>query len=346
LRTRSDLIRLLGAFLGSALLVALQGFAQYFFFAGLLQGSLEGDRVRAVYGSANSIGLFFDYILPLGMSLLIAQIGRAWHTRGTWWFCLLTLVLLVPMAGVLVLSQSLGSALALLVALLFILAMSIRERKALLLSALVFLVIVMGATLLLHKPLLDFLSHWHDNTRGISTTSKRFYLWESAWNMIRSHSWFGVGMNNWLCYYSHNRICPLSGTIKHPFLMVTVPGTLHHGTGLADEPTLSHPHNIFLHVWVSIGIFGLLAFVTLLGLFAWLFARVFRTVRYSSRAEVKALEWIVLGVGAAMLAALCQGLVDSSFLEQDLAFCFWTLIALLFILRMCAGTPWRGKLAR
>ncbi len=46
-----------------------------------------------------------------------------------------------------------------------------------------------------------------------------------------------------------------------------------------------------------------------------------------------------------MLAALCQGLVDSSFLKQDLDFCFWMLVAVLLILRVLSGTPWRGKLS-
>ena len=44
-----------------------------------------------------------------------------------------------------------------------------------------------------------------------------------------------------------------------------------------------------------------------------------------------------------MLAAFLHGQVDSSFLEQDLAFCFWTLVAALLLLRMLSGTPWRGR---
>jgi putative inorganic carbon (HCO3(-)) transporter len=46
-------------------------------------------------------------------------------------------------------------------------------------------------------------------------------------------------------------------------------------------------------------------------------------------------------VGAAMLAALVQGQVDSAFLEQDLSFCFWTLVAVLLLLRVLSQTPWR-----
>jgi putative inorganic carbon (hco3(-)) transporter len=50
---------------------------------------------------------------------------------------------------------------------------------------------------------------------------------------------------------------------------------------------------------------------------------------------------MTVGVGAALLAALVQGQVDSSFLEQDLAFCFWMLIVALLLLRALSSTPWR-----
>src|SRR5581483_11812864 len=68
LRTRQDAKRLLWAFLGSALVIAVVGLIQTFFFARQLQPPLGDGRAYAMYGSANSIGLFFDYALPLGMA--------------------------------------------------------------------------------------------------------------------------------------------------------------------------------------------------------------------------------------------------------------------------------------
>src|SRR5713226_7594481 len=68
LRTRQDVARLLAALLASALIVSLLGMAQYFFFKKQLV--LESDgvrRVHAMYGSANSIGLFFDYVCRLAL---------------------------------------------------------------------------------------------------------------------------------------------------------------------------------------------------------------------------------------------------------------------------------------
>lgn len=342
LRTRADVKRLLWAFLGSAMIIAIAGLIQYFFFANQLQTGFSGDRARAMYGSANSIGLFFDYALPFAMALLIFQIGKSLRAAGKWWSVLLILLGLVPLVAVLIFSQSLGSALALPVALLFILAMSVRKRKILLIGAAALVVLGLGGGFVLRHQITSFLTNWHNSSQGISTLTKRLYLWQSAWQMIQHHALFGVGMDNWLCYYSPNSVCAISHNIHPHYWITRIPGT-NQFTGLQYEPTLSHPHDIFLQIWVSIGVFGLLAFLAVLGLFSWLFARVVRTVRRSPESEIASFEWMVLGVGGAMLAAICQGLVDSSFLEQDLAFCFWTLVAALLILRVLTKTSWRRK---
>ncbi len=344
LRTRQDMKRLLGAFLGCALVVAFAGLIQYFFFAQQLQPPAGDGRAHAMYGSANSIGLFFDYALPIGVALLVFQVSKALNARGKWWPSLVILLGFVPLVGVLYLSQSLGSALALPVALLFILALSVRSRKKLLIGTIVLVVLIAAAGIVLRHQITHFLATWHDNSKGISTVSKRYYLWISAWHMIQAHPVFGVGMDNWLCHYSLNTVCTVSKTTQPHYWVITIPGT-NLPTGLHDEPNLSHPHDIFLHVWVSMGIFGLLAFVAVLALFYWLFARIVRTVRSAASAEIAGLEWIVVGVGGSMLAALCQGLIDSAFLEQDLAFCFWMLVAALLILRVLTGTNWRRQLA-
>src|ERR1051326_1832854 len=85
LRSRQDVTRLLGALLASGLLVALFGLMQYFFFKDQLV--LESDgirRVHAMYGSANSIGLLFDYVLPVGLALVISRTQSPWSAGPSW----------------------------------------------------------------------------------------------------------------------------------------------------------------------------------------------------------------------------------------------------------------------
>ncbi len=102
LRTRQDVTRLLLAMLLSGMVVALIGMAQYFLFRNQLVLEADGiRRVHAMYGSANSIGLLFDYVLPIGLALLLV---RAWTTTSIWrskWVLIGVIVICLPMLLVL-----------------------------------------------------------------------------------------------------------------------------------------------------------------------------------------------------------------------------------------------------
>src|SRR6266849_1925588 len=344
LRTRQDVIRLLLAMLGSGLIVALLGMAQYFLFRNQLVMESDGiRRVHAMYGSANSIGLFFDYVLPIGLALILVKIRTASGIFGSWWVRIGAIAICVAMLLVLYLSQSLGAWIAIFVAALFVIALKFSNRKVVLLSGLVFVIALSAILLVFYKPITAIIFEHHASVAGVGTLTKRLYLWQSALRMIHDHVWFGVGMENWLCYYSYNSVCFSPALLNHHYWILRDPVT-HALTGLQDEPTLSHPHNIFLHVWVSIGIFGLLAFIAVLVFFYWLFARILISLRNAKTAYDPYLRWMTVAVGAAMLAALIQGQVDSSFLAQDLSFCFWMLVTALLLLRVLTGTPWRGRL--
>ncbi len=343
LRTRQDVARLLVAMLISGLVVAVLGNAQYFLFRSQLV--LESDgirRVHAMYGSANSIGLFFDYVLPIGLALILVKAWTATSKRGSRVILICAIAICLPMLLVLYLSQSRGAWFAIGVAFLFILTLSIRNRKVLIASGLIGIVVLGVVAVVFHQPILNFLIAGHQNIYGISTLTKRLFLWQSALGMIRDHLWFGVGMENWLCYYSPNTVC-VDPALVHHYWILQSPFT-GASTGLSDEPTLSHPHNIFLHVWVSMGLFGILAFIGVLVLFFWLFVRILISLHKSGTARDSSMWWMTIGVGAAMIAGVVQGQVDSSFLGQDLSFCFWMLVSTLLLLRILSGTSWRGSL--
>ncbi len=340
LRTRRDITRLLLALLATAFVVALIGFAQYFVLKDLFTSvpTLDAsDRVHAMYGSANSIGLLFDYTLPIGFALMLTKIRKN-SALESWWFRVILLAAYVPLLFVLYESQSRGAWVAIAVALLFVVALSIPNRKVLLVGGLALIVVVAVFALLFHTRIINFIVEDHTSASGISTVTKRLYLWQVALNMIHDSPWFGYGMDNWLCHYSLNTLC-LTPHLYHYW--GSVPGAYN---ALHSEPDLSHPHNILLHIWVSMGVFGLLAFISILLLFYWLFARILASL--SAGTAQNRTRWMTLGIGAAMLAALIQGMVDSSFLEQDLAFCFWMLVAALLVLRVLSGTPWRPRASR
>ncbi len=337
LRYLGDIRRLLVALLASGLIVAILGVIQFHFFKNTLVLESDGiKRVHVMYGSANSIGMLFDYILPISLALVVAR--AASNDRPSWWRRLLAIGLCLPFLYVLYLTQSIGAWIAITVAALFIGACSLRNRRVLLISISSFVAVLGVAFFFFHTRILNLIFTNHLDKNHVSTVTKRIYLWQTALNMIHDRPWFGFGMDNWLCYYSTNKTCPTSGW----HYLINVDPVTHISTDLKFEPDLSHPHNVLLHIWVSMGIFGVLAFIAIMVLFFWLFVRVLRYLRANKKNWT--LQWMTLGVGTAMLAAMVQGLGDSAFLEQDLAFCFWILIVALLVLRKLSGTPWRGKI--
>lgn len=349
LRTRQDLLRLLLALFGSGLIIAFLGCIQYFFFRSTIVPDVDGiRRVTAVYSSGNGIGTFFDYILPIGLALVLSRLSWKWR--------LPVLICCIPFLFVLYESGSRGALLlAMPTALLFIVAFAIRNRRILLIASITFVIMVAIIGSLYSQKIINAVLDGHTSSHGQSTVLERPWLWLTALDMIHDSPWLGYGMDNWLCHYSNSyyNICLyphgfpggkwVPGPPPHPPLHAywITRDPAGQPTGLGNEPSLSHPHNIFLQVWVSIGIFGLLAFLAILALFYWTFARLLRYLVLVHPKEYELLRSLVVGIGAGMLAALVQGLGDSSFLEQNLAFCFWILVAALLLIRVRVGMPWR-----
>jgi O-antigen ligase len=349
LRSRQDVTRLLLALLGSGFIIALLGCIQYFFFKNTITPDLDvARRIATVYGSGNSIGTFFDYTFPIGLAFVLSCLSWKWRLSA--------LLCCIPFCFVLYQSDSRGALLlALPAALLFIIAFAIRNRKIRLIAASTFIVVaaLIGS---LYSPKITFsIVNGHTSSQGQSTALKRPWLWLTALDMIHDSPWLGYGMDNWLCHYSNSWynecLYPngfpagkwIPGQPPHPALhayWITQDPATGQPTGMGDEPALSHPHNIFLHVWVSIGIFGLLAFITVLVFFYWTFTRLLQYLALTRPPGYELLRWLLVGIGAAMLAALVQGQVDSTFLEQNLAFCFWILVAALLLVRAIVGMPW------
>jgi len=352
LRSRQDVTRLLLALFGSGFIIALLGCVQYFFFKNMIVPDIAGaQRITTVYGSGNNIGTFFDYTLPIGLALVLSRLSWKWR--------LAVFLVCIPFCFILYESGSRGAlVLGIPAALLFIIAFAIRNRKTLLITSGVFILVVALIGSLYSQKIITSILGGHTSGRGQSTVMERPWLWLTALDMIHDSPWLGYGMDNWLCHYSnswtHNKCLYPNGYPAgmrwvsdanpnpplHAYSINTDP-TTGQLTGLQDDADLSHPHNIFLHVWVSIGVFGLLAFIAVLILFYWTFARLLRYLALIQPPHSELLRWLLVGIGAAMLAALVQGQGDSAFLEQDLTFCFWVLVTTLLLLRAIIGMPWR-----
>jgi O-antigen ligase len=120
----------------------------------------------------------------------------------------------------------------------------------------------------------------------------RLDLWLSSLQMLRDHPLLGIGLDNFAYLY----------------------GQFYVRAGAVAEPNLSHPHNWVLHVWLELGLVGLIAFV-------WLLVRFWKAALSSN-------GWLVAGAMGAMADMLVHGLIDNSYFLVDLAFVFWLTLAL------------------
>jgi len=81
------------------------------------------------------------------------------------------------------------------------------------------------------------------------------------------------------------------------------------------EWVMTHPHNIFLAMWLNMGILGLIAFCWLLAyVYPWLFGR--------DNKERNIVAYMILAI-------VVHGLFDTPYFKNDLSFEFWLLMAML-----------------
>ncbi len=294
-RRRSEVLWLVGALMLGGVIISLVSFVQYFWTGDLITAEGVG-RVKAFYGSPNNVGLFLGRLLPVAACL--AAFGRS----GRWAWGLAAL----GMGAAVVLTYSWGAWLGLAAAALFVGAVGGWRRLARMAAA----VGPAGLGLVLLAGEERLRSHFVFG-EGEGTTFLRLRLWESALRMLSDggHWVEGVGLDNFLYLYREIYV--------------------------ADEAIidldLSHPHNIILDFWLSLGLLGLISI-------CWLLARFFRWGWAAYRTSADATERaLALGLLAGMVDLVVHGMVDNSFLLVDLAVVFWFFCGLVVILGRLGG---------
>lgn len=258
-------------------------------------------RVVSVYSHPDNLGLFLGRIIPLAVSVVLfynAKISWQWPFGRRQWYALA----LVPMLGALVVSYSRGAWIGVAVALLvmFIVAKAWRWVAG------------YGVLLLLGAAALPFIkleriANLFNFVSGSSST--RLYLWQSAIEMIKAHPVTGIGLDQFLYYYNPEYVNPLAWT----------------------ERFTSHPHNLILDFWLSLGILGPLLIIWLL--FSFYRIALLPRMRKAGTGEASLSRALVLGLLGSMVDFLVHGLVDNSYFLVDLAIVFCLSYAMLEILR-------------
>jgi hypothetical protein len=133
---------------------------------------------------------------------------------------------------------------------------------------------------------------------GEGSEPSRLVIWDGAYRILRDFPLTGIGLDQFYVMYGLRYIEP---------------------EGWPERYT-SHPHNVFLDFWLSLGLAGLA--LVLAGLI-WLGWRTFRLSRMQPPSG------LAVAGAAALTAGAVHGLVDNAFFLSDLAVLTWVSVALL-----------------
>ena len=311
-RLEVDRRRLAAALVLGGVAASLLGFWQWWVGSTIEAEGVE--RIHGAYRSPNNLALYLDRVVPLAAAMAVygwglrrgegravgphSAFGQAFGSRsgplppGEGYYWLLGAMVMV-LAQVLTFSIGGWTATGLGLAVVLVLA---RQRQVL--RGLATLAIVGVLVLAVWRP--ERITS-HLTGAGDSTSLLRVRLWGSALEMLWDHPLFGVGLDNFVYAYNPAR----GGSYLDPAAW--------------REPDLSHPHNVVLDGWLSLGIGGLLLLVGLL-------ERFWRLARAALRGSGGA---VALGAVGAMAAALAHGLTDNSFFLPDLAALWWATFVLV-----------------
>ena len=235
-------------------------------------------RIAGLYPHPNALALYLER--PLAFAAVLALAYRRRVSVG--------LLVLAAVIGVaLLLTFSRGAALATAVAVIAAVALAGRARLAGLLTAGAALVGVAAAITARDRVL---------NLFSGGSGSLRLDLWQSALAMLRDHPLSGIGLDQFLYSYAPRYI---------------------HARAWPERFT-SHPHDIILDLWLSLGILGIIAGAVYLAVFI-----------VCARRALRLRRPLGLASAALLAAGALHGLVDNGYFLPDLALMFWFATALL-----------------
>ena len=277
--------RLVAAVIGGGVAIATASLVAYALHRGVV--TTEGvTRLGGIYPSPDNLALYLDRPLAMAAGVALWSSGRLRR------LCLLACL---PMALVVVLTFTKGAWVALIGT--AVLAGVWINRRLLLLAFAAVLLAAAGALLTHARRLTEMFAFGPNSTSG-----RRILLWRASWNMGKDHPVQGIGLDNFLYQYPHYRL-----------------------PGAGSEPFLSHPHNLLLDFWLSLGALGV----------AWLIWAIVTVVQLARRClgladtERRALA---LGVTASLVVGVLHGMVDNSYFLADLAVLFWLALGSLQLL--------------
>ncbi len=290
MRTQKWLNRCFIALASSATLVSLAGILQYFF--GTLNVSwLDRDyfpdikgRVTVLFENSNVLAAYLVMVFPLVLCCFLNSSGK---NR------LLTLISSVSIFTCIIFTWSRGAWLALIISCLLYFLMY--SKKTLRFLCAIIFIIPFAVFILPDNIIRRFMSI---GDMADSSISYRVYTWKGTFNAIRENLLGGVGY----------------GTETYREYYPTY--------SYAGMETAEHSHSLYLQLWFSLGIIGLIIFAVLMFLFV---QQSLENIKTTTDTQNK---MQTAAVFCAIVAALIMGMFDYVWYNYRVFYVFWIMIAL------------------
>ncbi len=245
-----------------------------------------GGRVVSTFENPNMLGLYLILLLPM-----IAAVGIG---EKSWWRKPGYLLTFAAGAACLIYTWARGAWLGFLFAAVVFLLMWNRRTMGVLIAGVLALPM---AVPFLPESIVSRFSSIGDLTD--TSTNYRVYIWRGSTNMLQDYWLTGIGVGE----QAFDKIYPY-----------------YSFAGIEKAP---HAHNLFLQLFIEVGIFGFAIFVAML---LCLFQSGFSLAKHG---EDKAVRLIGCGALCGVLAALVQGMTDYVWYNYRVFFVFWLMIGIV-----------------
>lgn len=239
------------------------------------------DRLGGIFVSANYLAF---YVIPALLYVVVALVQKevvfSTVLAQRRYRILLWMMLPILLITVILVKSYAGWISTLLCLTLFAFAHCSKKQ---LIVLMVVCVLTMGGILSFEMGTKKFTTFFE--TRSQSSTSTRLEVYRVSMDLLKNNWLMGIGAGQYEVQYKLKAVSVLG---KTPY-----------------EWVMLHPHNLYLSLWLSLGIFGLLVFLLML----WDAVRAFLLTK----------QWIFF---LPLLYLLLHGMVDTPFWKMDMIFLF------------------------
>ncbi len=254
----------------------------------------ETFRVTAWYGFPNAVGLFLAPIWPLAFYLLKEKINLFFKNKeikNTFLLYVIPCILYLVLSPIAIFyAKSTGALIGLAAGIVILLLFYKKTRLPIIILSIVCLSGLLS---------LSSLSSLRNEVTFQDRSGQiRLSMWSDTTEFLKDHPINGAGLASYT-----EKIIPYHTTVNNEGIEI-----------------FHHPHNIFLTMWVNLGLLGLISFALIL---IWFF-------KTSLLRNILRNNLTVFLLSSISIIAI-TGLVDSPYIKNDLAILFWLLPALLIL---------------